>query len=535
MLRESNKQMNMYSILYERIPEKHLLKQISRGVDFSFINEMLADSYCRNLGRPAKEPEMMAKLCILEHLYNLSDEKVMEETQVNLAYMWFVGINPDEKLPDPSLLSKFRTQRLKTVKIDDIMTEIVRQCVEKGIIKGTTLTIDTTHTEANCKKQVPERIMKRLAKKLFKSLAEDHEGKIPEGVNTEIPDYKSIEEPSEAKQEMKAYLEEVVEQAEQHKGKKTKEAIEEINKTLSDEKFMVQKGQRSLTDKDARVGYKSKTESFFGYKTEITMTAEDRIITAVEVHGGEYVDGTKSEELLDRTIKSGVKVEAFSGDRAYFRKDILEGLEKRGIESIIPVSASAYKMDEEQYSYNKDSDEWICRMGNRTIRRKQRQRTKNGAPYSYLEYSFDKAGCKGCPHREECMGKASGGKKLIVSKNTAKYYEESQRQKTDEFKEKYRKRAAIEWKNAELKRFHGMARARGWGMRSMANQAKLTAIAVNLKRIAALIRQKEQENALAKAVFPSFSCRIERFMRDLYTIACWQFKWRLSFGITSLA
>ena len=37
-----------------------------------------------------------------------------------------------------------------------------------------------------------------------------------------------------------------------------------------------------------------------------------------------------------------------------------------------------------------------------------------------------------------------------------------------------------------MKRFHGLSRARGWGLRSILFQAKLTAIAVNLKRIAAL-------------------------------------------------
>ena len=38
--------MNFYSELYERIPEDHLLKRINQAVDFSFINEMAADSYC---------------------------------------------------------------------------------------------------------------------------------------------------------------------------------------------------------------------------------------------------------------------------------------------------------------------------------------------------------------------------------------------------------------------------------------------------------------------------------------------------------
>ena len=111
MLKENNVQMNFYSTLYSRIPENHLLKRISSAVDFSYINALLADSYCAKLGRPAKEPAMMAKLCMLERLYDLSDVKVIDEANCNLAYLWFLGLNPDDALPDPSLLAKFRTQR----------------------------------------------------------------------------------------------------------------------------------------------------------------------------------------------------------------------------------------------------------------------------------------------------------------------------------------------------------------------------------------------------------------------------------------
>ena len=42
-----------------------------------------------------------------------------------------------------------------------------------------------------------------------------------------------------------------------------------------------------------------------------------------------------------------------------------------------------------------------------------------------------------------------------------------------------------------MKRFHGMNRALGWGKRSVNFQAKFTAIAVNLIRIAALWRDSE--------------------------------------------
>ena len=107
MLRPNQSQTNFFSVLYDRIPEDHLLKRIANAVDFSFINDLVADSYCASFGRPAKEPELMAKLCILERLYNLSDVKVIEEANCNLAYLWFLGLNPDDPLPDPSLLAKF--------------------------------------------------------------------------------------------------------------------------------------------------------------------------------------------------------------------------------------------------------------------------------------------------------------------------------------------------------------------------------------------------------------------------------------------
>lgn len=500
MLREKTKQLSFYSGLYEKIPENHLLKKVSRAVDFSFINELLESSYCKDFGRPAKEPEMMMKLLFLEYIYNLSDVNVIEEASYNLVYLWFLGLNPEDRLPDASLLAKFRTQRMKDITLDDVMSEIVRQCVENKIIKCTALTIDTTHIEANCTKKVPERIMKHLAKKIFKSLLKDN-GTVPVTVNTDIPNYEQIEDHKKAKAVMKNYLEDVMERAESYAGEETTKAIAEAKDVLSDEKFLLQKGLRSLSDKDARVGNKSKTKQFLGYKTEFTMTADERIITAMDVHSGEYVDGKDFNKLLDETSKSGVEVKELYGDKAYFRRDILEKLNEMQIKGYIPVSASVYKIDEELFSYNKDSDQWFCFMGNHTVScKKSKQNNGRNQTYEIFSYLFQKGQCIDCPHRDICMGKSKGkARKLQVTASAPIFYEISQEQKKPEFLEKYKKRSAQEWKNGEMKRFHGMSRARGWGLRSVTFQAKLTAIAVNLKRIAALYEDRTPLNCCAEA------------------------------------
>lgn len=145
---------------------------------------------------------------------------------------------------------------------------------------------------------------------------------------------------------------------------KTKAAIEKAEEILGEPQFMHQKSVRSLVDEDARVGYKSKTESFFGYKAEYAMIPEERIITAIDAHDGAYVDGNEYKELYNKTKECGLTIKEAYRDKAYFRKPILDLLEEDNVEAIIPVSESVYRLDESKYRYNKDSDQWFCNYGN---------------------------------------------------------------------------------------------------------------------------------------------------------------------------
>lgn len=485
MLRIESKQLSLHSILYNKISENHILKKIGTIIDFAFINELLASSYCKNFGRPAKEPEMMCKLLILQHLYNLSDERVVEEASLNLAYMYFLGLNPEDTLPDKSLLAKFRCHRLQDISLDEIITEVVRQCVEKGIIKGTSVSIDATHVEANTIKKTPERLMKHLARKIVKTYEEETDS-IVDSIEAP-PEYKEIEDHQEAKRVMKEYLADVINKIEEQplsNASDTTQMIKKAREIVEDPKFMEQKGVRSIIDKDARVGRKSKHQKFFGYKTEFVMLCDENIITSVRAQDGAYVDGSYTKEMLKQTEDAGINIEEVYGDKAYFRKPILDTIKDIEAEAYIPISPSAYKIDESQFTYNKDSDEWFCSQGNMTVKKKYfKQRKKDGEREGY-KYYFEINKCKSCPKHDECAKKASR-KILQVGLNTSEFYQISQYQKEEEFKEKYKKRASIESKNAELKRFHGLARARGYGLRSMVIQAKLSALAVNIKRIVA--------------------------------------------------
>lgn len=89
--------------------------------------------------------------------------------------------------------------------------------------------------------------MKQLAINIFK--AEEIE-------EYSIPDYKSIEDHNEAKQVMKDFLVETIENATE----KSQVQVEEAKEILESPLFIEQKGIRSLVDKEARVGVKSKKQ-----------------------------------------------------------------------------------------------------------------------------------------------------------------------------------------------------------------------------------------------------------------------------------
>lgn len=494
MLRLEPTQTSFHTPLYNKIPNNHILRIIDKTVDFSFINDLLQDNYCKRFGRPAKEPILMCKLLFLQHIYSLSERHLIEDGRLNLAFMFFLHLNPEDELPERSLLSKFRCHRIDDMTLDEIIQEIVRQCVEKGIIDSGSVSIDSTHILANTFNNTAERLMKKIARKVIKSFQETDEDF---ETAYEVPDYEAIEDHHEAKKVMVEYVTKVIEEVKEAAGDKISEdtltAIVQGQEILDDPKFLAQKGARSLIDTDARVGHKTRTDRFFGYKAEYIMTTKEHIITAICTEDGAYTDGNNAKELLDRTAKGNINLTEFYGDKAYFRKHILEAVDGHEAKSYIPVHEGMYRMDESKYCYNKDSDEWSCHMGN-TSEKKKYYRSKNkNSVNGYREgyrYYFAESQCRHCPNREGCVSKNAKRKVLRVGLSTARFYELSKEQKEPGWIEKYHNRSSIECKNAEMKRFHGLNRATGYSLSSVSKQSKLTAIAVNLKTIAKLVAQK---------------------------------------------
>ena len=164
-------ELSPYQSLYDMIiPPDHILRKLKENIDFGFVNPMLKKQYCEHYGRPAKEPEMMFKILFLKKLYDLSDERVISSAQTDMAYKYFLGLSPEDKMVDPSLLTKFRKTRITEDILEELLKETIQQAIKKGLVKSGTIIVDATHVEAAVQAKSVPQVLRELTKSLRKEI-----------------------------------------------------------------------------------------------------------------------------------------------------------------------------------------------------------------------------------------------------------------------------------------------------------------------------------------------------------------------------
>ena len=470
-----SKYLELYDIV---IPKNNILRQIKEMVDFNFVYDELKDKYCEDNGRPAYDPIMMFKYLLIKCIKQLSDVDLIEQTRYDLSFKYFLDLAPEEtNLIDPTLLTKFRRQRLKDVKLLDMLIgKTVEIAKEKGIIKKkTAIIVDSTHTNSRYNILSARQALINESKKLRKSIYE-----IDETMKEKMPQKR---EASGILEEIK-YCEELIEIVNKEEVIKEYPKVKEKLNLL---KEMVEDNNYNLgmsRDKEARVGHKTADSSFFGYKTHIAMT-DERIITAATITSGEKHDGKQLAELLKKSEECGLEVEEILGDAAYSEKENIKLANKRNIRLVAKLNRRVMqgsREKEDKFEYNKDAEMYVCPEGHMAIR-KARSGRKNGSHNPRENYYFDIEKCKICPRKEGCYREGSKSKTYSVTLQSNEHIKQDEFQNSEYFKKRYKERYKIEAKHSEIKRNFGYNECQTEGLCGMQIQAALTLFTVNLKRI----------------------------------------------------
>jgi transposase len=139
--------------LEEFVPSDHPLRAIRLMVNKALVQmkEMLDGMYEPAVkgGRPSIAPEKLLRAMLLQIFYSVRSERMlMEQTQYNLLYRWFIGLAMDDTVWVPTVFTKNRDRLLTHNAVIELFNQILAQAQEQDLLSGEHFSVDGTLIQA---------------------------------------------------------------------------------------------------------------------------------------------------------------------------------------------------------------------------------------------------------------------------------------------------------------------------------------------------------------------------------------------------
>jgi transposase len=406
------------------IPDDHVLVKIDQVLDLGWLRAEVLGLYCPDNGRPGIDPEVAMRLMLAGFLLGIvHDRRLIREAQVNLAIRWFIGYALHEALPDHSSLTRIR-QRWGEDMFRRIFTRVVRQCQAAGLVSAETVHIDASLIRADVS---------------MDALVSRH-----------------------------------------------LDAVKDANDAERDARTSGKFKKLCRTDPDATMATSSKAPLRPAYKQHTAVDDLAGVVVDVEIVTGEEHDTGRFTERLDAIEETlGVIPDRITADTIYGVGRIYAVLEERQIDAVIPPLRSpgrkgAQGFATERFKFDPHHDVVRCPARRRLT---PRNSTKSGR-----WYRADRRDCARCPLKAQCMPQGAPSRRVHIVTNHAAILRARRRRlawSQDDQAIYTRHRWRVEGAHGTAKTLHGLARAIRRGLENMKIQALLTAIAMNLKKLAA--------------------------------------------------
>jgi transposase len=139
-----------YVSLEDRIPKNHPLRKIRSLVEpvLKELSPRFDETYSQG-GRPSIPPEKLLRALLLQLFYSIrSERQLMEQLDYNMLYRWFVGLNIDDSVWDPSTFSKNRDRLLDGNIAQAFLHGVLREAEARGLLSHDHFTVDGTFLDA---------------------------------------------------------------------------------------------------------------------------------------------------------------------------------------------------------------------------------------------------------------------------------------------------------------------------------------------------------------------------------------------------
>lgn len=427
-----------FACVEQLVPKDHILRDIDKAIDFSFVYDLVKDLYSEENGRPSIDPVVLIKMELIQYLFGIpSMRRTAEEIKVNLAYRWFLGYGLTEETPHFSVVSKNYSRRFKDTDIfEKIFERILQEAIECGFVNTESIFIDGTHIKANANK-------KKVEIEYVKKEARNYEEQLRKEIN--------IDRLSHGKKELK-----------------------------ESDKQETAKRYKSTVDEDCGMFHKGEHERCLAYSANTACDKNGFVlgtnVTAGNIHDSQSFDGIydkvteKYEDIKNVVIDAGYKTPAIC-------KKVIDDNRKPVTPYKRPMTKQGF-FKKYEYVYDEYYDCIIC-PNNKIL--SYVTTNKNG----YREYISNPNECKNCPFKNQCT-KNKDNIKQVQRHIWDKYIEQAEDiRHTEGMKAVYDKRKeTIERVFADAKEKHGMRYTRYRGLKRVTNQIMLIFACMNLKKLA---------------------------------------------------
>jgi transposase len=143
---------HMFSYLSpeQRVPADHPLRAIRQMTDL--VLAKLSPKFTRmysNIGRPSIAPEKLLRALLLQVLYTVRSERMlMEQLEYNLLFRWFVGLNMDDPVWNPTVFTKNRDRLLEADVAALFFQQVLDEAKARDLVSDEHFTVDGTLLEA---------------------------------------------------------------------------------------------------------------------------------------------------------------------------------------------------------------------------------------------------------------------------------------------------------------------------------------------------------------------------------------------------
>ena len=121
---------------HKKLNERDSLQPLNELIDWEIFRKPIEDARRKErrskAGRKPFDAVLMFKVLVLQHLYNLSDDELEYQIRDRYSFCRFLGLNPEQRVPDSKTIWLFREQLVKAELIKPLFHRFNEYLESKG-------------------------------------------------------------------------------------------------------------------------------------------------------------------------------------------------------------------------------------------------------------------------------------------------------------------------------------------------------------------------------------------------------------------